>query len=297
MIIWGGWANYPNFYGNGIKFNPSTNSLTAISNIAAPAARQGHTAVWTGTEMIVWGGGYMPNAFDWSNFNNGGRYNPVTNTWTSMSTTGAPVARGGHVAVWTGTEMIIWGGLGTSLSGSWNDGGRYNPQTNTWTAISSVNAPSGRHYARAFWTGSKMIVWGGQESYAQSTLPNSGGIYDPATDSWTTISNTVLTGRFGMVAAWTGTEMLVWGGQDGMANYGDGARFNPATMTWTKIMATGAPSARSFGTNAHIGGVWSGTRLIFFGGLTSAYAPLAGTYLYDPDPAQNVELTLKFYRK
>jgi len=182
-----------------------------------------------------------------------------------------------------------------SLSVFWRDGSRYNPQTNTWTAISSVNAPTGSGGARAFWTGSKMIVWGGEEFYQQSSLPNTGGIYDPATDSWTTINNSVLTGRLGMVAAWTGTEMLVWAGQAGATDYGDGARFNPATMTWTKMMTAGAPSARSFGGGAHIGGVWSGSRLIFFGGYTSASAPLAGTYLYDP--AQDVELTLKFYRK
>src|SRR6476660_899142 len=31
-------------------------------------------------------------------------------TWTATSTTNAPSARAGHTAVWTGTEMIVWGG-------------------------------------------------------------------------------------------------------------------------------------------------------------------------------------------
>jgi hypothetical protein len=40
-----------------------------------PSARLEHTAIWTGGEMIVWGG------WDWSKyFNTGGRYNPVTDT-------------------------------------------------------------------------------------------------------------------------------------------------------------------------------------------------------------------------
>ena len=54
--------------------------------------------------MIVWGGedgsGY---------FNDGGRYNPAANSWTALPTTGAPAARE-HTAVWTGSEMIVWGG-------------------------------------------------------------------------------------------------------------------------------------------------------------------------------------------
>ena len=55
--------------------------------------------------MIVWGGspggGYL---------NTGGRYNPGTDTWTATSTTNAPAARHYHTAVWTGSEMIVWGG-------------------------------------------------------------------------------------------------------------------------------------------------------------------------------------------
>ena len=52
--------------------------------------------------MIVWGGNGL--------FNTGGRYNPSTDSWTATSTTNAPDARYGHTAVWTGSEMIVWGG-------------------------------------------------------------------------------------------------------------------------------------------------------------------------------------------
>ena len=78
----------------------------------APAVRYSHTAVWTGTEMIVWGG--YSNAY----LNGGGRYNPATNTWAAggTSTSGAPGGRSTHTAVWTGTEMIVWGGLAPSAS-------------------------------------------------------------------------------------------------------------------------------------------------------------------------------------
>ena len=86
--------------------------------------------------MIVWGGD------DNSRFlNTGGRYRPGTDSWTATSTTNAPTARGVHTAVWTGSEMIVWGGF-DGLNMFLNTGGRYNPNTNSWTATSTTNAPS-----------------------------------------------------------------------------------------------------------------------------------------------------------
>src|SRR6266446_5370416 len=63
-------------------------------------------------------------------------------TWTATSTTSAPAARVEHTAVWTGSEMIVWGGF--NGSNNLNTGGRYNPATDSWTATSTTNAPSAR---------------------------------------------------------------------------------------------------------------------------------------------------------
>src|SRR5437016_3077655 len=104
----------------------------------APAARELHTAVWTGSEMIVWGGTDFSGVL-----NTGGRYNPGTDSWTATSTTNAPAGRSNHTAVWTGTEMIVWGGLGSS--GVLNTVGRYNPGTHSWTDTSTTGAPADRY--------------------------------------------------------------------------------------------------------------------------------------------------------
>src|SRR5450432_4172668 len=69
---------------------------SALQITGAPSARWGHTAVWTGSEMIVWGGDDGPFLGD------GGRFNPVTNVWSALPITGAPSARSHHSAVWTG---------------------------------------------------------------------------------------------------------------------------------------------------------------------------------------------------
>ena len=142
MIVWGGYIG--SFLNTGGRYNPSTNSWTATSTTNAPSARAGHTAVWTGSEMIVWGGRDAV-----SDLNTGGRYNPGTDSWTATSTINAPSLRKLHTAVWTGHEMIIWGGLlGDLNSGVYlNSGGRYNPDTNSWIVTSTTNAPTARCYS------------------------------------------------------------------------------------------------------------------------------------------------------
>ena len=170
-------------------------SWTATSTTNAPTPRSSHTAVWTGSEMIVWGGygdaGYV---------NTGGRYDPSTDSWTPTSTTNAPDQRTDHTAVWTGNEMIVWDGYREPIG--FNTGGRYNPITDTWTATSTVNAPDARVAHTAVWTGSEMIVWGGNNA------ANTGGRYDPNTDSWTATSTiNAPDRRFRHTSVWTGSEI------------------------------------------------------------------------------------------
>ena len=90
-----------------------------------------------------------------------------------------------HTAVWTGSEMIVWGGYGGSSY--LNDGGRYNPAANTWTASPPPAHPPRAAYHTAVWTGSEMIVWGGSGS---NGYLNNGGRYNPAANTWTAVTTT-----------------------------------------------------------------------------------------------------------
>jgi N-acetylneuraminic acid mutarotase len=125
MIVWGGTPDsFDLTLHTGGIYNPRSNSWTATTTQHAPASRFGHTAIWTGSEMIVWGGSSLSFPHGYQTFNTGGRYNPDTDSWTDTSTANAPAARDLHTAVWTGNQMIVWGGLdpdGIAL----NTGGRY----------------------------------------------------------------------------------------------------------------------------------------------------------------------------
>jgi N-acetylneuraminic acid mutarotase len=257
MIVWGGFFPPVDFLNTGGRYNPATDSWIATSTANAPSGRYNHTAVWTGSEMIVWGGLGSIGV----ELNTGGRYNPGTDSWTATSTTNAPDARTAHTAVWTGSEMIVWGGIGTN---DFNTGGRYNPNTDSWTATSTTNAPTERDSHTVVWTDSEMIVWGGENNLG---LLNTGGRYNPTTDSWTATTTTnAPIERIFHTAVWTGygSEMIVWGGSDGgFTYYNTGGRYNPTTDSWIATSTTNA-TQRSFHT-----AVWTGSEMIVWGGGTT----------------------------
>ncbi len=276
MIVWGGDSNaFPlAFLDTGGRYDPVTDTWVATATATAPEARADHTAVWTGSRMIVWGG-VAREGDSFPRLNTGALYDPVTNIWSQTPTTNAPSPRDGHTAVWTGGKMIVWGdtaGSSTSLPGT---GGSYDPVANSWTATSTAGAPSGRSAHAAVWTGSQMIVWGGATF---SGVSNLGGRYDPLADAWTpTARGTAPPARQDHTAVWTGSLMIVWGGSDYVRPMDGGGRYDPAIHDWSPTSSVGAPPARSSHT-----AVWTGGRMIVWGGIgTSSFGENTGG-LYDP---------------
>jgi N-acetylneuraminic acid mutarotase len=261
MIVWGGESGGGGVTTNsGGRYNPSTDSWSSTSLVNAPSARQMHSAVWTGTEMIVWGGCSTVSCSQI--FSDGGRYNPATDTWTPISGTGL-TARRLHQAVWTGDKMIVWGGSSDP------QGMAYDPGSNNWAAISTVNAPAPTYnVGPSIWTGTEMIVWGGCTSVSTagcgSSYVNTGGRYNPATDTWTPITTTdAPAARWANSAVWTGTRLIIWGGC-GASCYNTGGQFNPVTNSWAPLVTTNAPAARS-----HHVTVWAGSSMLVWSGCGS----------------------------
>ena len=63
----------------------------------------------------------------------------INDGWTATSSTNAPTGRYLHTAVWTGSEMIIWGGY---AGGPIFEHRRHiQPGIDNWTATSTTNAP------------------------------------------------------------------------------------------------------------------------------------------------------------
>jgi len=256
LIVAGGYAWDPEwgtfgYTSTGGRYDPLLDSWQPIA-AGAPAVRDA-AAVWTGTEMIVWGG----RTFGDTGFGSGTRYLPAADAWETLTASGAPAGRYGHTTVWTGTEMIVWGGQ--SRGQSLESGGRYDPVHGTWRTVSTAGAPAARYGHTAVWTGTEMIIWGGVDG--GGVLRRDGGRYDPATDTWRPLSPLgAPLERYGHTAVWTGSEMIVWGSQFGST--ASGGRYHPATDTWRPTSVDCAPAGREQHT-----AVWTGSEMIVWGGM------------------------------
>ncbi|HEX5044899.1 MAG TPA: hypothetical protein VFV75_18530 [Candidatus Polarisedimenticolaceae bacterium] len=134
----------------------------------AAEARTRDVTLFTGAEEIVWDG-------------SPGVYRPATDSWSSLPGVPVPVARRDASLVWTGSEVLVWGGVdagGQPL----DTGARYAPATGTWRPMTSEGAPSPRRRHAATWTGTEMAVRGGTD--ARGVAIHGGALYDPAVDRW-----------------------------------------------------------------------------------------------------------------
>jgi hypothetical protein len=201
MIVWGGWNGDEvsrNYALDGGRYDPRADRWRPISRQGAPDPREDHSAIWTGTEMIVWGGVRRePNRDDDETIESadddavvsessgtrpdrrqlatGGRYDPATDTWTPITLTRAPEAREDGVVVWTGTDMLVWGGqqAGVPLA----SGARYVASADTWCAIDGDGAPAARRDHAGVWTGHELVMWGGRDP--DGDYPASGAAFAP----------------------------------------------------------------------------------------------------------------------
>ena len=168
-------------------------------------------------------------------------------------TVGPLRGRQGNVAVWTGSEVIYWGG---DRPGRAPEGAAYDPRADRWRRL--PRSPlTNRTGAGAVWTGREVVIFGGVNGGGRQ---RDGAAYDPATDRWRPIAEGPLSGRIPLAAAWSGTEMLVVGSRgyglfDGLQ---DAAAYDPALDTWRTLPAV--PMQINEGAS-----VWTGSELVMYG--------------------------------
>ena len=148
---------------------------------------------------------------------------PLTGPWRYMADAPHPIAAG-RTTVWTGREMIVAGtnpGSDGTYVHSTEVAEAYNPVSNSWRVLATP--PPTPSYCRrdAVWTGSEMLVWG------CSLLA-----YDPAKNEWRRLPDAPT--RHGIVA-WTGRELIGWGGGCCGDVSDDGSAYDPETNTWRKL--------------------------------------------------------------
>ena len=192
-------------------------------------------------------------------------YNTATDSWSSGTTAGSAAARSeaAYGETTHGGFLYVIGGVssGTAVP----DVQRYDPVTDTWTALASM--PTARAGAAAAALDNSIFVIGGR----LSADPCSGGPYvstveryDIDTDTWTTVAH-LPSARSDLAAVAHGGKIYVFGGCAGAVT-DEVDMYDPQTNTWTTGL-TPMPTPRASLAAGHSGqsvyliGGWNGATL------------------------------------
>ncbi|HEY3238105.1 MAG TPA: hypothetical protein VGL92_00980 [Acidimicrobiia bacterium] len=231
--------------------------------------RHSHSAVWTGQEMIVWGGAERAgNAPIYQE--DGAAYDPAEDKWRKLPT--SPLGpRADHFAAWTGTEMLVWGGnpgVPTAFGNNeFVDGAAYDPATDKWRPMAKFPLAA-RYAARALWTGKLLVVWGGSRAEDGEDPPPlaDGAAYDPERDRWSVLPDSPLAGRLSPLAAAVGDDVLIsWGFNREPGQALDGARYDPDEKQWSPVAPVPSTETAWCFDLAGCVGIDAGSRVIFAG--------------------------------
>jgi N-acetylneuraminic acid mutarotase len=264
------------------------NSWTELSPTGTlPTARARRAMAWdpSSSRLIIFGGGGDDLA---TYFNDTWAYDPVANTWTNLSPSGAiPSARQGASMVYDpSTRSLIMFGGETTGGGSLNDTWAYDPTANTWTNLS----PSGKlPYVRDCHSmvydpqARRVILFGGMEG-ATNFAMNDTWAYDPVANTWTNLRTPEpLPSRRtlqSMAYDPTTPRMIMFGGWSNSGSLNDTWAYDPSGNTWSKLSPSGTlPYARQ--AQSMVYDPLSGL-MIMFGGVVGYNGLRNDTWTYDP---------------
>jgi hypothetical protein len=200
LITWGGCdlaaEDFCEPQAGGFGFDPITRQWSRLED--APVAATDAHAVWTGAEAV----------FIFSDHGmNGQAYDPETGSWRTIAQ--APIQwRPGAITVWTGSEIIVWGG-GDSEDGTVTGGAAYDPVDDAWRTL--PEPPLELNLASGMWTGREMIVFGSlvDDRNRASTKTSVGAAYNPVTDTWRELPPSDLSPQ-ATSAVWVAGRMVAW---------------------------------------------------------------------------------------
>jgi N-acetylneuraminic acid mutarotase len=281
LLVWGG-SSGPRgatLRADGAAYDPARRAWRPLA--AAPlAARTQHSGVWTGRELLVWGGYDHLARNDLHVAGTGAAYDPAHDRWRRLPP--APLAaRAGQAAVWTGREMLLVGGypaVRTDQVRGYTDGAAYDPAHDRWRRIAPSPPLAGSLVAQhVVWAGDRLLVWSDWErvrrqgNQIETTSGGDAWSYDPEADRWATLPRTAGQPALGGAAlVWTEQEVLSIGGRPygGPAPLqGPGGRYAPTGNRW-RGMATGPLDTAALPT-----ALWTGSALLVWNGNSELSGP------------------------
>ena len=197
LIGWGGGC-CGDAWDGGSAYDPAANTWRTLAR-SPLAPSQGPIGAWTGHELVLFVAGIDPGDGKPypARLARAAAYDPAADTWKRLAPPPFSGLRFGGAAAWNGREVIV-AGTGRSARSAF----AYDPAKNRWRRLAPL--PFGLHDASTFWSGHRLLVWGGSET-------TRGLAYDPRADRWSVLPAAPLRGS-GEALAWTGRSLLVGSG-------------------------------------------------------------------------------------
>jgi hypothetical protein len=178
--------------------------------------------------------------------------------------------RGQAAVVWTGRQLLVWGGVSGHPLRVHDDGAAYDPATRRWTPL--PRAPDAQwlegNGGLAAWTGRELLVWGGftvPEPVGRPNVgwPDRGVAYDPQRRTWRTLPPPPAElKQFHLWSVWTGRELLAGGVEEAGDRGGAAvAAYDPAADRWRMLPPSPGLSLGGRHLEARTA-MWAGSRLL-----------------------------------
>ncbi len=159
LLVWGGRSTASGavtdparILGDGFAFVPALGCVRPLSAEGAPGPRWEAASVWTGDRFFVWGGAREAALHPEAMLNDGGIYDPASDTWTAVASAGAPSPRLRPYVHWTGRYVVVWGGNNDRI----HDGARYDLDQGLWLPMAAP--PEALNFARMDGRGRYLMV-------------------------------------------------------------------------------------------------------------------------------------------
>lgn len=206
-----------------------------------PEPRTDAVTVWSGRQssgrdLILWGG---YSGYGGTLHNDGFSWDADKNSWTGMAE--SPLGpRAGAGAVFTGSELVIWGGYGESPS-PFGDGAAYDLGEDSWRMLPEAPIAPAIPVATV-WTGEEVLIWGSTD---RSTASTEGAAYNPSTNEWRRLPDAPKAINLG-TAVWANGdpsqrhEMIILGAEldnnnASERNHAVGIAYDPQSDSWRKL--------------------------------------------------------------
>jgi Kelch motif/Galactose oxidase, central domain/Fibronectin type III domain len=198
------------------------------------------------------------------------------NTWTPAAPPQTGSAFGATVSLHNGDVLLVGGQDGSG--NTTNSSEVYDPRTDTWASAGLMSTPRFLPVAVTLQSG-KVLVAGGTTDNTGSTALDTGEVYDPSTNTWTPVANTMSSprGDYPAIALLPNGDVLIAGGADaGGDAVATADIYNPTSNTFAPA------SSMSTGRILTAATPLSNGKVLVAGGQDINGAPVDTAEIYDP---------------